>query len=82
MAALSDHLPWHGHVMADFADGSNRYTGGDAPHDGQLHRIDFDPGVGFGTMARMALAGTTIGIVIVALLGRWVWRRMRRRRSS
>jgi pimeloyl-ACP methyl ester carboxylesterase len=43
-----------------------------------VNSVDFDSGIGFGTMAKLALAGILIVIVVVALVTRWVWRRFRR----
>jgi pimeloyl-ACP methyl ester carboxylesterase len=47
----------------------------------EVNSVDFDPGIGFGTMAKLALAGLLIVMVVVALVTRWAWRRLRKARS-
>lgn len=48
----------------------------------EVSSVDFDPGIGFGTMAKLALAGLLIVTMVVALVIRWVWRQFRRARTS
>jgi pimeloyl-ACP methyl ester carboxylesterase len=48
----------------------------------EVNSVDFDPGIGIGTMTKLALGGILIAIVVVALLTRWIWRRFRRARIS